>query len=44
MRIKTFIYTLAFFSSLHVFAQDDREITNAWGSIDYNGKTWVENI
>lgn len=44
MRIKTFIYTLAFFSSLHVFAQDDREITNAWGSIDYNGKPWVENI
>lgn len=44
MKTKELICCLAFLSSLHTFGQDDKEITNAWGNIDYNGRPWVENI
>lgn len=38
------IYTFTFMSVLYMFAQNDENMPNTWGSINYNGKPWVENM
>lgn len=44
MRLKILTILLIFLSTSEVIAQDNSEIRDQWGNINYDGTPWVENI